>query len=127
MWKEVATHICCIFHHEICSNAYTWKSSSIGMKLVQIFDFDNVHSVTSDILILQDSPKVLSDPILHQYYEVFLGLGELPGEYVIQIKPDSVPVVNPPCKLPVSLRTNKSSPTTPVTEPTPWVSSMVVA
>lgn len=80
------------------------KSSSIGMKLLEILDNIDVHSVISDAPVLRDSPKTLGDPILQQYYDVFNGLNELPGECTIQIKPDSVPVVNPPHRLPVSLR-----------------------
>ena len=104
------------------------KSSSIGMKLVKILDCDNVHLVNSD------TPKSrLSDPILSQYDDVFSGLGELPGEYTIQIRPNSVPIVNPPRRLPVSLRNVVKAELdmmvdkqiiAPVTEPTPWVSSM---
>ena len=80
--------------------------------------------------------KVLSDPILCQFEDVFNGLGELPGEYVIQIKPNSVPVVNQPRRLPVSLRSIvkveldsmvDQQILAPVITPTPWVSSMVVA
>ena len=77
----------------------------------------------------------LSDPVLSQYTDVFDGLGELPGENTIQIKPDAMPVVNPPCGLPVALQgvvkakldamVNKQI-ITPVTEPAKWVSSMVV-
>lgn len=113
------------------------KSSSIGMKLVKILDCDNVHSVNSDTLISRDSHvNRLGDPILSQYLDVFNGLGELPGEYTIQIRPNSVPIVNPPRRLPVSLRNVVKTELdmmvdkqiiAPVTEPTPWVSSMVVA
>ena len=80
--------------------------------------------------------KVRSDPILCQFEDVFNGLWELPGEYVIQIKPNSVPVVNPPLRLPVSLRSKfkveldamvDQQILAPVITPTPWVSSMVVA
>ena len=35
------------------------KNSSLGMKLVQILDCDNIHSVNA-----QNPPEVLSDPIL---------------------------------------------------------------
>ena len=67
---------------------------------------------------------------------MFNGLGELPGEYTIQVKSDTVPVVNPPRRLPVSLRKVVKTELemmvdkeiiAPVTESTPWVSSMVVA
>ena len=37
-------------------------------------------------------------------HDVFNGLGELPGEYTIQTKANPVPVINPPRRLPVSLR-----------------------
>lgn len=110
------------------------KSSSIGMRLVQILDCDNIHSITSDIPG-PPTPNPLSDPILHQYRDVFNDLGKLPGEYTIQIKPNAVPVINPPRRLPVSLRSVvkaeldamvRKQIITQVTEPTPWVSSMVV-
>ena len=47
---------------------------------------------------------IVLNPILRQYHDVFSGLGELPGEYTIQAKANSVPVINPPHRLPVSLR-----------------------
>ena len=111
------------------------KSSSIGMKLIEILDCDNIHSISSSISS-QMASKVLSDPILCQFEDVFNGLEELPGEYVIQIKPNSVPVVNPPRRLPVSLRSIvkveldsmvDQQILAPVITPTPRVSSMVVA
>ena len=110
------------------------KSSSIGMKLIKILDCDNVHSISSTSS--QMTSTALSDPLLCQFEDVFNGLGELPGEYVIQIKPNSVPVVNPPRRLPVSLRNIvkieldamvDQQILAPVITPTPWVSSMVVA
>ena len=67
---------------------------------------------------------------------MFDDLGKLPGEYTIQTDSDKVPVINPPRRLPISLReVFKAELDTmvaeqiisPVTEPTPWVSSMVVA
>ena len=73
---------------------------------------------------------------MSQYTDVFDGLGELPGEYTIQIKPDAMPIVNPPRRLPVALRgmvkaeldaMGDKQIITPVTEPTKWVPSMVVA
>ena len=84
----------------------------------------------------RNPPEVLSDPILSQYCNVFNGLSELPGEYTIQVKPDTVPVVNPPRRLPIYLRKVVKTELemmvdkeiiAPVTEPTSWVSSMVVA
>ena len=100
---------------------------------MQILDCDSVYSISSDTWGSQS----LNDPVLRQFKDVFTGLGELPGEYAIQIQPNSVPVVNPPRQLPVSLlrRRVKSELDAmvekqiiaPVTKPTQWVSSMVVA
>ena len=53
--------------------------------------------------------KPLSDPILQQYHDVFSDLGELPGEYTIQIKADAVLVINPPRRLPVTSPIEKYS------------------
>ena len=62
-------------------------------------------------------------------------VGELSGEYTIHTNPDIPPVVHPPCKLPIALQDMVKSELdtvvqnniiAPVTEPTKWVSSMVV-
>ena len=83
------------------------KSTCIGMKLVKILDCDSIHSVTTATPKTSDSPstkQILSDSILSQYADLFDGLGELTEEYTIQIKPDVIPVINPPRRLPVALR-----------------------
>ena len=99
------THLLCFLVMKSAVTPILGKSSSIGMKLVKILDCDIVHSVNSDTLISRDSQvNRLGDPILSQYLDVFNGLGELPGEYTIQIRPNWVPIVNPPRRLPVSLR-----------------------
>ena len=94
---------------------------------MKLLDCDSVHSVISDTR----SPQPLNDPVLHQFKDVFTELGELPGEYTIQIQPNSVPVINPPCRLPVSLWSTVKTELdamvekqiiAPVTEPTQWVS-----
>ena len=130
------THLLRFFVMKAAVMLILGKSTSIGMKLVQILDCDNIHSVTTDTPTSSDPQKVSDDPIIRQYYDVFNGLGELPGEYTINIKPDSIPVVNPPRRLPVSLRQLVKAELdmmvekqiiAPVTEPTSWVSSMVVA
>ena len=112
------------------------KGSSVEMRLIQILDCDNIHSVTPDTAFPGGTPTNLSGPILCHYPDVFSGLGKLPGEYTIQIHSDKVPVVNPSRRLPVSLRGIVKTELdtmvakqiiSSVTEPTPWVSSMVVA
>ena len=131
-----STHLLRFFVMKSAVMPILGKSSSVGMKLVQILDCDNIHLINTQTLMPRNPPEVLSDHILCQYCDVFNGLGELPGEYTIRVKPDAVPVVNPPRRLPVSLRNvvkieldvmvDKEI-IAPVTEPTPWVSSMVIA
>ena len=103
------------------------KDACVGMGLVKILDCDSINMVKE--------ASILGDSVLKQYADVFDGLGELPGEYTLRLHPDIAPVVHPPRKLPVALReivkTELDAMTvkgiiTPVTEPTKWVSSMVV-
>ena len=110
------------------------KSTCIGMRLIKFLDCDVIHTVTEATHRASDLPSIeqtLSGPVLSQYTDVFDGLGELPGEYTIQIKPNTMPVVNPPCRLPVALRGVVKAELdamadkqiiTPVTGPTKWVS-----
>ena len=59
------------------------KGSCIGMKLVKILDCDTAHLLDTETTInINDVPSmkhILGDPMLHQYTDVFNGLGELPG------------------------------------------------
>ena len=72
--------------------------------------------------------------IVEKYTDVFEGLGKLPGEHHIKLKPDAQPVVHPPRKVPVAMRQKvhqeldrmeKLGVIVKVEEPSPWVSSMV--
>ena len=78
--------------------------------------------------------KAQSD-LLAEYKDVFEGLCDLPGEYHIVTDEAVKPVIHPPRRVPVSLREQIKAKLdelvqrdiiTPVTEPTPWVSSMLV-
>ena len=78
--------------------------------------------------------KAQSD-LLTEYNDVFEGLGDLPGEYHIVTAEAVKPVIHPPRRVPVSLREHIKAKLdemvqqdifTPVTEPTPWMSSMLV-
>ena len=81
------------------------KSSCVGMKLVKILTVHPVDTGTkANTSGLLSTEQMMNDPILSQYIDVFNGLGALPGEYTIQVKPDVVPVINPPRRLPVALR-----------------------
>ena len=73
--------------------------------------------------------------LLDECKDVFEGLGDLPGEYHIVTDDAVPPVEHPPRRVPVALRNQikekldemvASDVSTPVTEPTEWVSSMLV-
>lgn len=73
--------------------------------------------------------------LLHEFSDVFEGLGGLPGEYHIVTDETVPPVVHPPRRVPVALRNQikdklddlvASDILAPVTKPTAWVSSMLV-
>lgn len=75
-----------------------------------------------------------SSDITSEFKDVFYGIGLFPGECDIHLKPDAVPVVYPPRKVPVALREPLKAELqrmedceiiTKVTEPMDWVSSFV--
>ena len=108
------------------------RDSSIGMKLVQIMDSDTIHKVSESSGL---PAKLTQDGVLKEFTDIFEGLGELEGEYIIHTNPDIPPVVHPPRKLPISMHDTvkkeldamvENKVIAPVTEPTQWVSSMVV-
>lgn len=112
-------------------------STCIGLGLITINDCDSPSSFSS----LKDTPSVgiavtvgIAD-LLQEYKDVFEGLGDLPGEYHIVTDNTVPPVVHPPRRVPVALRNQikekldemvASGILAPVTEPTEWVSSMLV-
>ena len=75
------------------------------------------------------------EQILQEYSDVFDGLGVLPGEYHIEVDQEHTPVIRAPRRIPIAIRevvkeTLEKMETdgiiAKVSEPTPWVSSMVV-
>ena len=111
-------------------------STCVGLGLVTINYCDSPSNSSGG---LKDTPGVhvttgMAD-FLEGYKDVFEGLGDLPGEYHI-VTDDSVPtVVHPPRRVPIALRNQikekldemvASGILAPVTEPTEWVSSMLV-
>ena len=106
----------------------------IELGLVTINDCDS-RSNSSGV---KDTPSIgvtvgIAD-LLEKYKDVFGGLGDLPGEYHIVTDDTVPPVVHPPRRVPVALRDQikekldemVASILAPVTEPTEWVSSMLV-
>ena len=75
------------------------------------------------------------EKILHEYCDVFEGLGCLPEEYNITVDQSYTPVVHAPRRLPIAIRElvqekldemEADDMIAKIAEPTPWVSSMVV-
>ena len=110
-------------------------STCIGLGLVTINDCDSPSNSSGG---LKDTPGVhvttgMAD-LLEGYKDVFEGLGDLPGEYHI-VTDECSTGVHPPRRVPVALRNQikekldeivASGILAPVTEPSEWVSSMLV-
>ena len=102
-------------------------SKCIGLGLITINDCDSPSSFSS----LEDTPGVgiavtvgIAD-LLEEYKDVFEGLGDLPGEYHI-VTDNTVPVA---LRNQIKEKLDEmvaSGILEPVTEPTEWVSSMLV-
>lgn len=79
-------------------------------------------------------PVCSKEMVLHEYKDVFEGLGCMPQEYRIEISSDAVPFVHPPLRVPPSLhgklmetlnRMEKNGVITHVDRHTDWVNSLV--
>lgn len=73
--------------------------------------------------------------IIEEYADVFQGIGEFPGKCNFRDDPDVAPVVCPPRKIPIALRSRlkdelhsmeKNGVICKITEPTDWVNALVV-
>lgn len=97
-------------------------STSIQMGLLEIreSDFERIN-----LLKLDEFSEVFEET-----------LGKLPGKQSLHVKPDAIPLAMPDRRIPISIRPQvdeeldrltKLGVITPVTEPTPWVSQLVIA
>ena len=92
-------------------------------------------------MVLQDEsneqqPKSLTkETLLEEYNDVFDGMGQLEGEYHLEVNSEILAFVHPPRKVPVSIKEKlkeeldalvEQKIIAPVSRPTPWVSSLVV-
>ena len=75
-----------------------------------------------------------TEQLLKDYLDVFEGTGKLEGQYKLEVDDGATPVVHPPRRVPVALkdklkeeldRLQRLGIIEQVTEPTPWVSSLV--
>lgn len=87
-------------------------------------------------LVLSVTQTQMETPVLKEFADVFKGIGLFPGECTIHLDPDATPVVHPPRRIPLALRSRlkdeldsmeQQDVIIKVTEPTEWVNSMVVA
>ena len=74
--------------------------------------------------------------LVNEYKDVFEGLGCLPIDYNIQLQDDAKPVIHSPRKIPFAQRSKvkkelermvRDGVIEPVSEPSDWVNSIVVA
>ena len=81
-----------------------------------------------------ENKHVTRDSLIHEFTEVFTGLGEMPGEYEIQLDPSVTPVQHRLRKVPVMLKDDvivklkqleEQGVISRIDEPTPWISSLV--
>ena len=114
--------------------------TSKQLGLVKIIDSDStpkpqVASHLRQVRIGRSNKPMEKDQILREYGDVFEGIGCLPGEYNIEVDLRKSPVIHAPRKIPIAIREtvkeelNKMEENgiiARITEPTPWVSSMVV-
>ena len=122
-----------------CTKFVVLKEQStplLGSETIQQMDLIQVRF--KNILSLVASPHketLTKEKIADQFPDVFQGTGKLSEPYHLQIDPSAKPVVHPPRKVPLALKTALKEELdrleclqilTPVSEPTPWMSSMVI-
>ena len=102
------------------------------IKLVYTCEVEETQTKKEPEVNIQPFSKEL---ILAQYKDIFEGIGLLEGEVGLRINPNIPPVVHPPRKVPISLKESlkkeldkmeQQKIIAKVTEPTEWVSSLVV-
>ena len=87
------------------------------------------------LVLSVDSSHMTNESVLKEFEETFTGLGSLEGEITIHIRPDAIPVVHPPRRVPIALRDKLQAELKrmedmeviqKVTQPTDWVNSLVI-
>lgn len=81
-----------------------------------------------NVKVVKEGQITNVENLYQEYNDVFEGIGQLEGEYKLQLDPNAVPVVHPPRRFPVVIRDNlkaeldrlvKQNIIKPVSEPTP--------
>ena len=116
------------------------RKACTGMHLIKVLDSDDVNRPdTGDrpLFAVREAGKPLTkEQLVKNFPKVFAdGVGKLDGEHHIRLDPSVDPVQHAPRRVQVALRSKLQSTLedmvlqevlAPVTEPTPWISSMVV-
>ena len=108
------------------------------MNVVTYLDNDKLSkpdTQDAEVFVIEDTTLSLQQ-LVRKFPRVFKqGVGRLAGEYHIRLKDNANPVQHAPRRVPVALREQlkktldnmvKERIITPVTDPTPWISSMIV-
>ena len=114
------------------------RGACLSMNVVTYLDNDKLNkpdTQDAEVFILESATLSLQQ-LVREFPGVFKqGVGRLAGEYHIRLKDNINPVQHVPRRVPVALREQlkktlhnmvKEHIITPVTDPTPWISSMVV-
>ena len=112
----------------------TQSSPLFGLKSCIQFDLVKITYAVDSKQLVADGHMTKSS-VLKDYPQLFKGLGSIPGECSIHLKPDAIPVVHPPHKIPVGLKDRCKAELDRmvsigviqrVQEPSQWVNSMVI-
>ena len=110
-------------------SALTCKEMGLPVRIHQLQD-----SQRKEQHCIPECPTTANQNILHEYSDLFQGLGCISGEHTIKVDPSIPAVVHPPRKVPVSLkdkikdeldRMEQTGVIVRQTEPTDWVNGMV--
>ncbi|KAK9675141.1 hypothetical protein QE152_g40608 [Popillia japonica] len=112
------------------------RASSSTSEETSQYTTKNRHNASSGYRNMADQDRRWkSETMLEEYEDVFRGIGCMPGQYKIKIKPNAIPVVNAARNVPHSILgklKNKLNSMCEqniikkVTEPTDWVNSLVI-
>lgn len=104
------------------------------LNLIQVNSKHVINNIDTTSPQVTDAPKTTED-IIAIYDDVFDGLGCLPGQLHLEIDPAVKPVQQLPRRVPIPIKSKVSKAIhameqggiiTKVTEPTPWISNIVV-
>ena len=120
-------------HFNIIDNAPTSLLLGRAAEALRLLQFN--HEQLVNAISDTDTSGFTQKQVLEEYNDVFHGLGKLPGYYHIDMDPTATPVQHTKCHVPIPVcdelkaridQLEQQEVLAKVTEPTPWMSSMVV-